>query len=398
LGLVQSVELGRLVISDMRCEVNNGTGAEWKSGGNFSWYGAPFVWGTLHNFGGVLGMWGSLPELNSDPLDAFMNAESIAGIGMFPEGINQNPVYYSFLFDTNWLSASSASRSSRSVSTTLFDLDHWYDRYAIERYGYGPHSDAARAAWNELASSVYAANQGEHPPWGGGNYRMSASDALTAYPYGEEPYNDGGPSLVPDWYNTTSIWEAWALMITAAEHWEQGLLPSTMNYDLVNIGREALAKLSNAVLRSLENARRVDELEVEAAKMLGLQLDADRLLCSDRGFVAGMWIQEARAWGTGDEGEERYYEWAARVQVRMPVSGLVSPINKCYVCVPVCASCSLQRGFQPVRSGRRQTLQRASVVAALLLLITGTHEAPPPSCTQQRLLSFSSDEFCVFQQ
>ena len=47
------------MISDMRCEDKNG--CEWDDdyahGGSF--YGAPFIWGTLHDFGGNLGMWGA---------------------------------------------------------------------------------------------------------------------------------------------------------------------------------------------------------------------------------------------------------------------------------------------------------------------------------------------------
>ena len=82
-GLVAAVEPGRLVISDMRCESN---GCEWfddyQHGGSF--YGAPFIWGTLHDYGGTDGMWGSLPELVSG-LVAFCNATTVTGIGCFPK-------------------------------------------------------------------------------------------------------------------------------------------------------------------------------------------------------------------------------------------------------------------------------------------------------------------------
>ena len=91
-GLVAAVEPGRLVISDMRCEDGGPLhgGCEWDDnyahGGSF--YGAPFIWGTLHNFGGTLGMWGSLPTLATKPLVAFCNASTVSGVGMLPEGID----------------------------------------------------------------------------------------------------------------------------------------------------------------------------------------------------------------------------------------------------------------------------------------------------------------------
>jgi len=184
-GLVAAVPRGKLVISDMRCEDGPG-GCEWSSDGNFSFFGAPFVWGVLHNFGGTLGMWGSLPQLNSATHDAFDTASStVVGVGMFPEGINTNPVYYQFLLDTNW--------AAEPVS-----MASWLARYAIERYSLAATSDeAARAtavrAWSVLGRSVYGAEQGEGAHHG--NDYCSASDGVTSYPLANEEHV--APPLTP---------------------------------------------------------------------------------------------------------------------------------------------------------------------------------------------------------
>jgi alpha-N-acetylglucosaminidase len=85
-GLTEAVRPGQLVISDMWCE---GGGGIWKADNDFSFFNAPFIWGVLHNFGGNVGMWGDVSSLNSGPFDAFANASSIAGLGMFPEGIDR---------------------------------------------------------------------------------------------------------------------------------------------------------------------------------------------------------------------------------------------------------------------------------------------------------------------
>jgi hypothetical protein len=92
-GLVSAVPPGRLVISDMRCE--DPGGCEWTDdyahGGSF--YGAPFIWGTLHDFGGNLGMWGSFPTLATVPLAAFCsNVSTAVGVGMLPEGIGRSAI------------------------------------------------------------------------------------------------------------------------------------------------------------------------------------------------------------------------------------------------------------------------------------------------------------------
>jgi hypothetical protein len=69
-------------------------GGRWRRhlevGQRFLFFGAPFIWGVLQNFGGNVGLWGSVHSLNSGPFDAYANASSVAGLGMFPEGIDQN--------------------------------------------------------------------------------------------------------------------------------------------------------------------------------------------------------------------------------------------------------------------------------------------------------------------
>ncbi len=118
-GLTEAVMQGRLVISDMWCEGGQSSGI-WKSNNDFSFFGAPFIWGVLHNFGGNVGMWGDVSSLNTGPFDAFVNASSVAGVGMFPEGIDQNSPFYTFLFDVPW-------------QTKPLDLNSWWKDLGFRR-------------------------------------------------------------------------------------------------------------------------------------------------------------------------------------------------------------------------------------------------------------------------
>ena len=139
--VVHALSAGHVVISDMWCEAGGGI---WKSDDQFSFFGAPFIWGVLHNFGGNVGMWGSVETLNTAPFEAFANASSIAGVGMFPEGIDQNSPYYTMLFDVGW-------------ETSPFNLQQWWASYALQRYGV---ADAnATQAWQTLGTTVYGAKQ-----------------------------------------------------------------------------------------------------------------------------------------------------------------------------------------------------------------------------------------------
>ena len=142
-GLTEAVKQGQLVISDMWCEGGHSSGI-WKSQNDFSFFNTSFIWGVLHNFGGNVGMWGDASSLNSGPFDAFANASSVAGVGMFPEGIDQNSPYYQLLFDVAW-------------ETEPFELASWWRDYALQRYGTA-NADAERA-WALLSQTVYGEQQ-----------------------------------------------------------------------------------------------------------------------------------------------------------------------------------------------------------------------------------------------
>jgi hypothetical protein len=61
----------------------------WRYWGNYSFFGAPFIWTTLHNMGGNDGMKGDMRLLSGFPGDATAAGASISGVGATPEGIDQ---------------------------------------------------------------------------------------------------------------------------------------------------------------------------------------------------------------------------------------------------------------------------------------------------------------------
>ena len=323
-GLVAAVPLGRLVISDMRCEDGNG-GCEWTDR-NFSFNGAPFIWGTLHNFGGVLGMWGSLPELASNATFAFNSPHStVAGVGAYPEGVNQNPVFYNFLYDLNWQRAAPtrASRTATAAQTGISSgsLEAWLQRYAIERYALDSSESAAtialaQSAWKALGDTVYSDDQGLK----NGNDFCSASDGLTSYPIGAE---QEGVGPQPAWYDEDKVWGVWTTLIElAAALGGDERIPTTLRYDIVNVGRECLAKRSNALFAALEAAGQrggggsAAAVRSASEAMGALQRDADALLSTDAAFSLGRWVGAARASLPGASAEQKQWlAWQARAQV-----------------------------------------------------------------------------------
>jgi alpha-N-acetylglucosaminidase len=60
-----------------------------------NYWGRPWIWTLLHNYGQRPGMYGDLDMIASQPMQAIQAKNSTCvGIGISPEGIEQNPVVY----------------------------------------------------------------------------------------------------------------------------------------------------------------------------------------------------------------------------------------------------------------------------------------------------------------
>ena len=66
-----------------------------------SFFGKPFIWCMLHNFGGLPGIYGNLTTIATAPIDARLaKGSTMVGTGMTPEAIEQNPVVYDLMVST----------------------------------------------------------------------------------------------------------------------------------------------------------------------------------------------------------------------------------------------------------------------------------------------------------
>ena len=63
-----------------------------------SYFGKPFVWCLLHNYGGTRGIYGNLTTIATAPVEALHSPGStMIGVGITPEAIEQNPVVYDLM-------------------------------------------------------------------------------------------------------------------------------------------------------------------------------------------------------------------------------------------------------------------------------------------------------------
>jgi len=279
-ALLGAVPDDRMILLDLFCE----TRPAWNRTEAF--YGKPWVWCIVHNFGGKLGMQGDLSVIAEGPPAAWASPDRgrLSGVGMMMEGIEQNPIVYDLMMETAWREEAPG-------------LDTWVRDYARRRYGLGhPH---AEEAWSLLRRTVYGTGYTPAPV-------VCARPGLKAL--------RGRRSSPP--YDVPTLLRAWETLLECAD--ELGAL-DTYQHDLVDVARQVVMGAANALCADM-----LDQYDAQdraafwdaAKRFLRSIRDADALLATRREFLLGKWIADARRWGQNDE-EKRHYEWNARNQITL---------------------------------------------------------------------------------
>lgn len=247
-----------------------------------SYYGKQWIWCMLHNFGGRNMMFGNAAKLATEPARVLNDpsAGALTGIGVVPEGIEQNPMIYSLLFEHVW--------QDKPVN-----LDSWLKNYAYCRYGV--QNEDTEKAWRILQQTTYA-NEG--------NYES----AITARPTFDKD-NTWAYTDIP--YNPADLIEAWKHMLAPAESLSDN---PCYQYDLVLVGKQVLANYATIIQQKFIEDYETKDLaafRMNSTDFLELIDDMDRLMSTNEAFLLGKWISDARDWGTTHE-EKALYEKNAR--------------------------------------------------------------------------------------
>lgn len=115
--------------------------------------GTPFIWATVTNFGERPGINGKLQRFADEVHRASRGeyASLMKGVGILPEGINNNPVAYELLLELVW-------------HPEKVNVREWIDGYTTARYGKA--NEQTEAAWQIFLESIYSSEVGyqEGPP------------------------------------------------------------------------------------------------------------------------------------------------------------------------------------------------------------------------------------------
>jgi alpha-N-acetylglucosaminidase len=249
-----------------------------------AFYGKPWVWNVLYNFGGKVSVNGDLPAIaaNLDSALASPARGRLSGLGMTMEGLGTNPIVPDFVMDQVWRDSVPA-------------VENWTREYVARRYG-RPDAAAWRA-WRMLLATAFrsAAQTGdflaERPQFyaRGKAYR---SEPLAAY-------------------DNVVLAEALDTLLSAAPALGGN---DAYRHDVVNLTRQVLGQLAVPFVTEVQDAftrRDRPGLRAAEARVLGLLRDLDELVGTREEFLLGRWIADARRWGR-TAAERRLYEWNAR--------------------------------------------------------------------------------------
>ncbi|PHU30481.1 hypothetical protein BC332_02574 [Capsicum chinense] len=319
-ALLHSVPRGKMIVLDLFADVK----PIWKSSSQF--YGTPYIWCMLHNFGGNMEMYGVLDAVASGPIDARTSENStMVGVGMCMEGIEHNPVVYELM-------------PEMAFRGTKFQLQGWLKSYSRRRYG--KVNDQIEAAWEILYHTIYNCTDGiafhntdyivKFPDWdpsGKTGTDISGTDVsnqngmqkLAGFQWNRRfLFSDKSSSLPKPhlWYSTEDVNKALKLFLNAGKELSGSL---TYRYDLVDLTRQSLSKLANQVYLDAISAFLHEDakaLSLQSQKFLQLIKDIDKLLAADDNFLLGTWLESAKNLAMNSD-EMKQYEWNARTQITM---------------------------------------------------------------------------------
>lgn len=250
-----------------------------------AYYGKPWIWNMLQNFGGNISLFGRMRHVAYDPAIALHDpdAGNMAGIGLSPEGIEQNPALFQLMTENVWRSEP-------------IKLDKWLHHYARRRYG--GTNEAIDSAWQILKNTVYSGGKTEGGP----------ESIITGRPTFEKNVAWTNTTLT---YDPMKLVEAWDVFIRSADEFKNS---DGFQYDLVDITRQVLANYASPLQQEFVQAwKEGDQKDFDqySREFLALITDMDDLLATRRDFLLGTWLADARSWGKTKE-ESDLYEFNAR--------------------------------------------------------------------------------------
>ncbi len=244
-----------------------------------SYFGQPYIWCYLGNFGGNTAIKGDFKDVDEKIENVLKNGgRNLWGLGATLEGFGNNPVMYEFVLDKAWTNNSAQD---------------FIKIYADSRAG--RKDEKIQNAWQILSEKIYIDKS-----------EIGNADLIQSKPVFEKSFNwTTNPSIK---YDNKDLLNVWKLLL------EGNSSSDAYNDDLTVVGKQVLGNYFYALRDKFTQAyksKNISEMSVTGNEMLMLINDIDILLASNKNYLVGKWISEAKKM-TDAETEKSYYEKDAR--------------------------------------------------------------------------------------
>ena len=276
-SIIEAIPDKNLIILDLNAEES----PKWIESDAF--YGKPWIWCMLHNYGGRNGMNGNIKEINENLNYALKSDKkgNLSGIGFAPEAIEENPIFYELIAEKVWRNDS-------------LNVDHWVENYILRRYG--KLNQNTKMAWKILLNSVYS-----------GNNSFGATDSIIcARPDFE--IDKVAVSGVDSYYSISDVMKAYSYMLESVEELKDN---KGFKYDLIDVGRESLAMAARPIyLKMMKEFRESNKKNFdEYCNLLKTIIEGlNNLVGTHKDFLLGKYINQAKSWGKNPTEKKKYSE------------------------------------------------------------------------------------------
>ena len=269
-AMLTGVPQGKMTMLDYYCEYKE----MWREHEEF--YGLPFIWCYLGNFGGNTNVQGRVKEAGERIERALQECgDNLVGIGSTLEGLDIQQFPYEYILEKAW----------NFTKTDELVFNELADRHA------GHENTHAREAWKLLYNNVLDITPGNF-----------AAPLPCSYP-------TLGKEKRPVKYNPSELLAVWDLLLQ-----QDSITTDAMTIDLIWVGRQLLGDLFIVEKQAFDEAYQQKDKEAIFAysdKLINLLSDLDDLNSHHPHATLGQWLQQARDMGSTTAVKD-YYEMNAR--------------------------------------------------------------------------------------
>jgi alpha-N-acetylglucosaminidase len=267
-----------------------------------SYFGKPWIWCQLHDYGGNMGLYGQIMNITINPIEALANSSSLVGFGLTMEGQeNGNEIVYDLLLDQAW-------------DGSPIDTETYFYNWVTRRYAGSdniPHD--LYTAWDMMRTTVY-------------NNTNLTTAAVTKSIFELSPNITGmlgrtsrhGTTVN---YNPTTLTQAWNLMFNAANSTPSLWDNPAYAFDMVDVTRQVMSNSFNIIYTNLINAYTSPSASNITISSIGKNITTllttlDSVLSTNPSFSLSTWISAARSL-TSNSTLADFYEYNARNQITL---------------------------------------------------------------------------------